>query len=211
MCRQLKTIQPHEKWCVGRRQMMTAEGTRQGTFCPEKGAPRPVNERLPTGKGREPVQHGLEGKAVGGGGRGERGADMGRLGCYSTPKPDKRRQAGKEGAGGGRPGKCFGNKQKRKCELHKRNSVSSTVPTITVSRRLGRTGRPYLEFHPLDFILRFKDLSSPPQLPSDHFWCYEHFLMGNDSKTRQALFFVFSLSFVAAKGRGTASLQERIA
>ena len=47
--------------------MMTAEGTRHGTLCPERRAPRPVNERLPTGMGRDPVQHDLEGKGSGGG------------------------------------------------------------------------------------------------------------------------------------------------
>lgn len=141
--------------------MTTAEGTRQGTLCPEKRAPRPVNERLPTGKGREPVQHGLEGKASG-----VRGT---REGWDVTPRPnqtngDRRGRRGQEGAGLGNVSEI----SKSGNVNYTKGTVSSTVPTITVSRSLGRTGRPHLEFHPLDFILRFKDLSNPPQLPSDH-------------------------------------------
>lgn len=84
--------------------MMTAEGTRQGTFCPEKGAPRPVNERLPTGKGREPVQHGLEGKAVGGGGEGGEGGGHGKAGMLLHAQT---RQTATGGEGGGRRGQAW--------------------------------------------------------------------------------------------------------
>lgn len=98
--------------------MTTAEGTRQGTFCPEKRAPRPVNDRLPTGKGREPVQHGLEGKASG-----VRGT---REGWDVTPRPnqtngDRRGRRGQEGAG-------LGNVS----EISKSGNVNYTKGTVSL-------------------------------------------------------------------------------